>query len=158
MLRFQLYRTTRRASKLSAIVATFCAALTADPAIAADAPKTIYVAIPPLKTDTAKAATEIQRVLKRQTKDVAVVDSPELAEFTVEVTAVGKRIAGEQRNAIIPGQTDTIDATVVAVKLCATAQNVCDTVDGDNAADVLKIKAVESAAGVVAGKIRKAIK
>jgi hypothetical protein len=126
--------------------------------VAAAEPKTIYVAIPPLKTDAAKAATEIQRLLKRKPKEVTVVETADAAEYTVEVVSVEKRRVGEQRNAIVPGQTDAIEATVVAVKLCIPAKTFCDTVEGDNSHDALKINAVNSAALEAEGKIRKAIK
>jgi hypothetical protein len=139
-------------------VAPFLLAIAVATTASAAEPKTFYVTIPPLKTDTAKAASEIQRMLKRKPKEVTVVESPEAAEYTVEVLTVTKKNVGEQHNAVIPGQTNSIQAMVVSAKLCAPAKNFCDTVDGDSSSQAIQIGSLEHAAREVYEKVMKAVK
>lgn len=128
------------------------------PRLDAAEPKAIFVLVPPLKTDSAKAATEIQRMFKRKPKEFSVLESATGADYTIEVLSVTKRNVGELHNAIVPGQTDAIQATVVTAKLCVPAKAFCDTIEDDSGDRAVQIGALEAAARDVYEKVVKAIK
>jgi hypothetical protein len=118
-------------------------------------PVTIYVTVPPLKTETQKAALELQRQFARRPKDVTVVESPEAAAYTVEILSVGTKVTGASRS-VVPGRVDTREAVVIESKVCIVASAQCDTVTADSGS--VLFGQFSTAASYLSAAIRKAIK